>query len=440
MATVMAAERHARRMVPREQGAVARADGTLEAVYLRTVEQLADGGQPGSRPGRRWSAVVGLGLVLGLSGLMLYWTSGRPVPDPSAVSRSLPGARRAAAPDPPRIVEVAPAGRKIRLRVGEERSFTVRAQGEDLLYRWAVDGKTAGMGDAWVFRPDGNHIGRRRVEVSIFGATGTRSRLWTVRVEPPRPPRLVSASPPADTLEAQAGSSLMFQVTTRPGSDGKTLQIAWLLDGARVGRGERLNLRVDKPGTSRLEAIAVDDRNSRIMREWRIAVVAPPAPPAVEATVPQPEAQPRVAAASERQDRVSALGDRDRMLKPDVPPPPQAMGQAVPTVSRQEIDRLLERYAQAWRSHDVLELQRIGQVTSPAQAAALADYFRRTGEIEVEVRLLDVIEADGELRVRFVRRDRFRDPLGRMVSKESPPLEKLLAKSADGLRFAAPTH
>jgi len=436
----MAAERHARRMAPGEQRAVARADGTLEAVYLRTVEQLADDGSPGSPPGRRWPAIVGLGMVLGLSGLMVYWMGSRSVPDRSVVSVSVPGARRAAAPDPPRIVEIAPAGRKVRVRVGEERSFAVRAQGEDLLYRWAIDGKTAGMGDAWVFRPDGNQIGRRRVEVAIFGATGTRSRLWAVRVEPPRPPRLVSVSPSADTLEAPAGSSLVFQVTTRPGSDGKALQVAWLLDGTRVGRGERLTLRVDKPGTSRLEAIAVDDRNTRIRREWRIAVVAPPAPPAVEATVPRPEAQPRVAAASERQDRVSALGDRDRMPKPDVPPPPQAMGQGVPTVSRQEIDRLLERYAQAWRSHDVLELQRIGQVTSPTQAAALADYFRRTGEIEVEVRLLDVIEADGEVRVRFVRRDRFRDPLGRMVSKESPPLEKLLAKSADGLRFAAPTH
>jgi len=47
------------------------------------------------------------------------------------------------------------------------------------------------------------------------------------------------------------------------------------------------------------------------------------------------------------------------------------------------------------------------------------------------------IRADGDrATVRFTRRDTFRDPTGREVAKESPPIEKNIVTTPQGLRFA----
>jgi len=116
-----------------------------------------------------------------------------------------------------------------------------------------------------------------------------------------------------------------------------------------------------------------------------------------------------------------------------VPPSP-----APPTpgaeISTSDIEVLLQRYAKAWRGHDVEELRRIGQVTSEVQAAALRDYFARVEDLDVEVQLLSVRPRGDHRTVRFTRRDRFRDPLGRLVTQETA-VEKDVARTANGLRF-----
>src|SRR5439155_1647790 len=89
------------------------------------------------------------------------------------------------------------------------------------------------------------------------------------------------------------------------------------------------------------------------------------------------------------------------------------------TAREWEIEVLLQRYAAAWRKHDVDELRRIGQITSEAQAAALRDYFARVDDLDVEVQLLEVRPRGDHRTVRFTRRDRFRDPLGRLISQET---------------------
>ena len=91
-------------------------------------------------------------------------------------------------------------------------------------------------------------------------------------------------------------------------------------------------------------------------------------------------------------------------------------------------------YAKAWRGHDVEELRRIGQVTSEVQAAALRDYFARVEDLDVEVQLLEVRPRGDHRTVRFTRRDRFRDPLGRLVTQETA-VQKDIARTANGLRF-----
>src|SRR3989449_11228992 len=83
-----------------------------------------------------------------------------------------------------------------------------------------------------------------------------------------------------------------------------------------------------------------------------------------------------------------------RTLPPGVASVPPSTATAPPAagaeISTSEIEVLLQRYAAAWRKHDVDELRRIGQITSEAQAAALRDYFARVDDLDVEVQLLEV--------------------------------------------------
>ncbi|TMA67973.1 MAG: hypothetical protein E6J68_04000 [Deltaproteobacteria bacterium] len=111
------------------------------------------------------------------------------------------------------------------------------------------------------------------------------------------------------------------------------------------------------------------------------------------------------------------------------------MAPAPPGPDEQGVRGFLERYAAAWRAHDVDTLRRLGQVTTDEQARTLREYFAKVQDLDVEVHLVEV-RADGERTVvRFTRRDRFRDPLGRIISKESPPIERILVTTPEGFRF-----
>jgi hypothetical protein len=122
---------------------------------------------------------------------------------------------------------------------------------------------------------------------------------------------------------------------------------------------------------------------------------------------------------------------------PDLEPiPPARPAPAAPAgVTRSDVEALMGRYAQAFSRQDVAELRRIGQVTDDRQADAMGRYFATVSDLQVTVRVLAVETHGDTATVRFQRRDRFRDPTGRVVDKESPPIEKTLRRTPDGLRF-----
>jgi len=78
----------------------------------------------------------------------------------------------------------------------------------------------------------------------------------------------------------------------------------------------------------------------------------------------------------------------------------------------------------------------LGQVANDRAADGLRRYFSQVEDFDVEVDLLGLRSEGARTIVRFVRRDRFRDPSGRMVLQESPPIEKEVVHTPDGLRFA----
>jgi hypothetical protein len=117
--------------------------------------------------------------------------------------------------------------------------------------------------------------------------------------------------------------------------------------------------------------------------------------------------------------------------------PPPRIDAAPRPVAVAEVRAFLDRWAAAWRAHDVGTLRALGQVRTEAQANALRGYFATARDLDVEVNLLDVRPAADGATVRFTRRDRFRDPTGRLVLKESPPIEKEIVRDGRRLRFAS---
>jgi hypothetical protein len=105
-------------------------------------------------------------------------------------------------------------------------------------------------------------------------------------------------------------------------------------------------------------------------------------------------------------------------------------------ITESEVRALFDRYEAAWRNQDIAALEAVGQVATQGQADALKAYFESVRDLQVEVTILGITLAGDEARVRFIRRDRFRDPGGTMVKKESPVIEKRIVRTPGGLRLA----
>jgi len=95
----------------------------------------------------------------------------------------------------------------------------------------------------------------------------------------------------------------------------------------------------------------------------------------------------------------------------------------------------MDRYAAAWRAHDVDALRAVGQVTTQGQIDALTSYFETVRDLDVDVTILEIVPGP-EAFIRFVRRDRFRDPTGNVVVKDSPVIEKRVMRTPGGLKLA----
>src|SRR5207244_3041692 len=202
-------------------------------------------------------------------------------------------------------------------------------------------------------------------------------------------------------LEVTPDQAVELVLRTRPSADGETVRTSWTVDGVLAGEGERLELTPSRLGRIRVRALATGSLGSATAREWEIdarpTVLAAATPTTVPATPPTLPPPPPTTAPAATTTTVPVL-----------PVHPTTTLAARPEISTAEIELLLQRYAAAWRKHDVDELRRIGQITSEAQAAALRDYFARVDDLDVEVQLLEVRPRGDHRTVRFTRRDRFR--------------------------------
>lgn len=366
-----------------------------------------------------------------------WWRNG-PLPVVLSVLLAIPGAA---------------ADEVLKMRVGEGVTFSALTGGAGASYLWAMDGRRVDGGRTWQFVPTAADVGQHRVALTVTDGETAARQWWTVRVGPPRPPRLARESPAATTVSVPFDGTAELGVVVHPAVPGEPLHVVWTIDGEPAGEGPTLRLRGTRPGTLRARALVTGGYGAAVAREWQVEVAAAPPsttlPPlaamspsttlpgsaptttvARVATPPSTTLPPTVVAAREPEPRAS-------QPVPVPPPSPLPPPEPRPT-STDEVRRLLDRYAAAWRHRDVEELRRIGQVRTDEQAEGLRRYFATVEDFDVEVRVLDVVRKGDRTSVRFVRRDRFRDATGEIVSKESPAIEKEVVTTADGLRFAPP--
>ena len=336
-----------------------------------------------------------------------------------------------AAPDVAGHGEAAPAERKLKLPVGDHIDFVAPA-GAGERAQWTLDGAAAGSGAAWTFSPTASDVGPHVVSVAGSDGGGRTMHRWDVRVTPPRLPRVTGFAPDASTLSVEIDKPIELRFDARPGTPGETVQVRWTVDGAFAGDGNTLLWASSEPANLRARAMAMGSFGGAVARDWLIMVRLPPPPtddPAAtraadagpgEIAGPPGIRSPRNRGGAARRPRSRRGRSRRRSRCRHRPPrwrgprrppslrhratpatstsaatstsvptattsaaraPPQAAvasrGTTAPAGADDGVRPLLDRYAAAWRNHDVGELRRIGQITSDSQAADLERYFAK---------------------------------------------------------------
>ncbi|HLY38205.1 MAG TPA: hypothetical protein VKU61_09220 [Candidatus Binatia bacterium] len=347
-------------------------------------------------------------------------------------------------PLPPDVVTEPPAGQievknetPIKLKVKAEPA----ARGERVrVTSWSVDGSPAGQGETFTLRAD--RPGPRTVRalvVTDLGATAIRE--WRVDVPGSANPVIVAEKPPEPAAAAP-------QPEERPRPEEPT-RLAARPEPAPAAKPEPVPSSSEPVETP---PVVVAQRPTpppavppvvakELPAEPPAVVTARPAEPVPAARVPEPQVPvarpvepPPQLAAREPEAPPRRTERMRRSAEPvETARPPERLARD------EEIRRWLDRYATAWRTHDVEMLRRMGQVTSEREAQALREYFDRVSDLDVELNVIALRDEGDRTTVVFTRRDRFRDPAGRLVLKESPTLEKEIIRTPDGLRFARPT-
>jgi hypothetical protein len=343
---------------------------------------------------------------------------------------------------PPRIIGAEPAEGVVQLAPGNDLKLRLEAESatgtEQLKTTWTVDGKPAGEGETFSLRP--TKPGRVVVGAQVQSDLGVSSRReWRVAVTKPEPPKMVVSMPlppppPVETAAIKpappAAETTVREVPAM--TPPATIALATPPPSEHVAPPEPPRVvpqpeRAPEPPRAAAPVERAPAPEARTPEPPR-AVTEPEAPRTV--TPPEP---PRLATHVEPPSPVAPPAARPPAVAIPTPPPPPSGAPATA-----DVQRWLQRYAMAWRAHDVETLRSMGQVTSQDEVNALRNYFAQVRDLDVEINLV-AVRSEGERTViRFTRRDRFRDPAGRLVEKESPQLEKHVVRTSDGLRIVRP--
>jgi hypothetical protein len=311
------------------------------------------------------------------------------------------------------VYDAIPADPAFRMAVGEARQFSIWVKGEGLHYQWLLDGGPVGDRHSWTFVARPTDVGLHLVSVVVEGPEGRTSRSWRVEVEPEDTSARPSTTAPARPAVTSTVAALPAATSTSSTSSTSTTAAPTTSSTSSTS-------------TTRLEPTTSSSSSSTTTR-----------PPTTSST--------RVPTTTTRRRPPTTVATTTTTLRTTSTAPPITTTTiaARPTttvpsgaITESEVRALFDRYEAAWRNQDIAALEAVGQVATQGQADALKAYFESVRDLQVEVTILGITLAGDEARVRFIRRDRFRDPGGTMVKKESPVIEKRIVRTPGGLRLA----
>jgi general secretion pathway protein A len=215
---------------------------------------------------------------------------------------------------PPAIAAAFPPAVAVELPAGQEQRFALEAvdpdTGDQLTYRWAIDGEEVAHGPSWTFAPAAT-AGEAEHKVTAYVSDesgGALERQWAVAVKAmPLPPPLIAwATPPKGEVAVAEGQELTFSVEAAS-AEPESLQYVWLVDGRARARGPRWSYRpgFDEGGAGpKAVIVRVTDRGQHAAeRTWQLAVQDVNRPPVVTAASP---AARRLTMSSEAEQSFSA--------------------------------------------------------------------------------------------------------------------------------------
>ncbi|MGQ0594944.1 MAG: protein kinase domain-containing protein [Gammaproteobacteria bacterium] len=208
-------------------------------------------------------------------------------------------------PEPLRLRPRPDGGAPIALAEGASQTFAIDVQGtvsRPLRYAWFLDDVPQGTGrqgegPTWSYAPDFDTAGERlkEIKVVVSDAEAAQAEMrWRVEVvDTNRPPHLRVAMPTTETLTVKSRETVRFSVQGEDPDRDDTLAYVWNVDGARMGEGERFELKSGTPGArQRVEVAVIDRAGLSERRRWEIAVEAPPSLPPLAIRAASPKLAP----------------------------------------------------------------------------------------------------------------------------------------------------
>ena len=145
--------------------------------------------------------------------------------------------------------------------------------GEEVFYRWSVDGKQVAQGNrfAYVAGTKGKH--RIALEVTDKGGLKDASH-WDVNIEaPPAAPRVAMYTPHKKRLQLYAHLSRFFGVEVEtPGVIEPSIRYAWKIDGRPAAGRELLEFKDQPPGKHDVEVTATGSSGASVSHRWVVDV------------------------------------------------------------------------------------------------------------------------------------------------------------------------
>jgi hypothetical protein len=346
-----------------------------------------------------------------------------------------------APPPVPTILDVAPATAVVHARPGERVGFryvvTSSVATDHVAVVWTVDGKRVGEGPSFSIEvAEGPAERVRAVASSALGVV--QAREWRLV---PGGPAVATARVPGEVPPDKELEAILKKLKPEHGPGRReaaarsttTVRVARVAPTSTVRRAEVMTTstarRAEASTTSTVRRAEITT-TSVARHAARTTTTVRPVPRVVARAAPPPaRPAPRPTITPRPSPPTTLLAALPQASQPTAPPPVH------PGITREEVLAFLARYARAYESRSVGELERIGQITGERQADALGRYFEQVRDLHVDVRLLGVEPRGDGVRIRYRRRDRFRDPTGRIVDKETPPIEKDVRRTPSGLVF-----